>query len=188
MQLNLINLSQGLIKHHGNWNTKDFVSVLFGFGTMVHSQGDVQTKRVFKGRCGELRGSASPLHMWYKVAPARGTKDQVTGTMGCRVTGRANNIIGGVKTEYPLITNHRDDFKHWGRIFQDTYQLWRYFCQLPECLSIKKSVVSCYWKSKTSLKLFFFSSYIKLFRLVLKDSWCPKIKMYHTRTARRFST
>lgn len=101
MQLNLINLSQGLIKHHGNWNTKDFVSVPFGWGTMVHSQGDTQTKRVFKGRCSELRGSASPLHMWYKVAPARGTKGQVTGTMVCRVTGRANNIIVGVKAEDP---------------------------------------------------------------------------------------
>lgn len=70
-------------------------------GTMLHSQGDTQTKRVFKGRCSELRGSVSPLHMCYKVAPAMGTKGQVTGTMGCRVTGRANNITGGVKAEDP---------------------------------------------------------------------------------------
>lgn len=86
---------------------------------MAHSGGDTQTKRVFKGRCSELRGPDSPLHMWYKVAPERGTKGQVTGTMGCRVTGRANNITGGVEAEDPpsVRMKYWHDFKHWGRFY-----------------------------------------------------------------------
>lgn len=84
---------------------------------MVHSGGDTQTKRVFKGRCSELRGSASPLHMWYKVAPARGTKDQVTGTMGCRVTGRANNITGGRENTSPPSSQITDAILNTGADF-----------------------------------------------------------------------
>lgn len=68
----------------------------------------------------------------------------MTGTMGCRVTGRANNIIGGVKTEHPPITNHRCDLKHRGRFFV-SYNIWRLgsiftFGHQPDFLSLGSKI------------------------------------------------
>lgn len=95
--LKLINLSLGLIKHGRSETLKIWSPSLWGeLQWLLSGWGGTQ-----KACLGEMLQFSQSLHMWYKVAPVRRTKGQVTGTMGGGVTGRANNIRGGVKQQPP---------------------------------------------------------------------------------------
>lgn len=93
----------------------------------IHGGRHADKKGVFKGRCVSSRGASGLVPSicdarWPRRGGLEGSGTQRTRWQGRRAAGsqgRANNIIGGVKSRRPpsSLMKHQHDLKHWGRFF-----------------------------------------------------------------------